>query len=68
VQITASVNITDGTNSFDVKKYRLLFITGTVGTTISGGDGLLDDGTVNPIDGAGLEAVATEMASRVASL
>jgi hypothetical protein len=68
VQIAAAVTIADGTDTYEVNKYRLLFLEGTVGTTISGGDGLLDDGTVNPIDGNGLEAVATEMAKRVAAL
>lgn len=68
VQISAAVNITDGTDSYDVTKYRLLFRDGSVGVTITGGDGLTDDGTVTPIDTAGLEATATEMAKRVDAL
>jgi hypothetical protein len=64
VQISAAVNITDGTDSYDVTKYRVIYTVGDIGIVITGGDGLADDGTVTPIDQAGLDAVAVEMADR----
>lgn len=68
IQIAASVNITDGTDSYDVTKYRVAYTAGDVGIVVTGGDGLADDGTITPIDQAGLDAVAAEMATRAASL
>lgn len=68
VQIAAAASITDGTDTYDVTKYRVLFTVGTVGVTITGGDGLAEDGTVTPIDEAGLDAVATEIATRAGTL
>jgi hypothetical protein len=68
VQIAVSVNLNDGTDSIDVTKYRLLYTVGNVGVTITGGDGLADDGTVTPIDVNGLDAIAAEIATRVGAL
>lgn len=68
VQIAAAASITDGTTTYEVTKYRVIYTVGSVGLTITGGDGLAEDGTVTPIDEAGLDAIATEMAKRAETL
>lgn len=68
IQIVAAVNLSNERLSVDANKYRLLFRSGAVGVSVAGGDGVEDDGTVTPIEGDVLDATATEMADRVASL
>ncbi len=68
IQVAIAVNLTDGTDSYDLKAYRLRFRDGTVGVTITGFDGLTDDGTIHPIDTSGLDATAAEMEKRIDAL
>lgn len=68
VALVVTTTIGEPGNSYELATYRLVFTVGSVGVTVTGLDGLAEDGSVSRLDKSDVEALATEMAKRVDSL